>query len=107
MQVDLRSATELEKDELIHADVYQGFVNVGPPEQGTGVWEGPLWDEAMMEESLSEDFMGTGTGKGGDSRRRYFVSLIDESIYKKGVFQRLRRRHKVRIFFDAPLFSVL
>lgn len=32
----------------------------------------------------------------GERRRRYFVSLIDESIYKKGVFQRLRRRHKVR-----------
>lgn len=96
-QVDLRSATEVEQDELIHADIYRGFVNVGPPEQGTGVWEGPLWDVAMKEESNHrDDFMGTDTGKGGDSRRRYFVSLIDESIYKKGVFQRLRRRHKVR-----------
>lgn len=34
--------------------------------------------------------------EGGEARRRYFVSLIDESIYKKGVFQRLSRWHKVR-----------
>ncbi|CAN0464510.1 unnamed protein product, partial [Ectocarpus sp. 12 AP-2014] len=68
--VDLRSATELGHDELIHGDVYEGFVNVG-----------------------GGDHSGTGVSVG---LARYFVSLIDESIYKKGVFQRLRRRHKVR-----------
>lgn len=100
-QVDLRSGKELGKDELIHGDVYEGFVNVGGGEYGgTGVWEGPEWDEAVSEESVGAFLEGTsGEMAGKDqegSRRRYFVSLIDESIYKKGVFQRLRRRHKVR-----------
>lgn len=107
-QVDLRSATELGHDELIHGDIYDGFVNVGGGEHGgTGVWEGPAWDEAIVEESnetaalggASAVAAGTVNGDTGSERRRrrrrYFVSLIDESIYKKGVFQRLRRRHKV------------
>lgn len=111
LQVDLRSATELGHDELIHGDVYEGFVNVGGGEHGaTGVWEGPEWDEAIVEESVSSHGAAAtlggaaavlggavdGEDAGSDRRRRYFVSLIDESIYKKGVFQRLRRRHKVR-----------
>ena len=99
-QVDLRSATELGHDELIHGDIYEGFVNVGGGEHGgTGVWEGPAWDEAIVEESNETVAAGTIDGDAGSERRRrrrYFVSLIDESIYKKGVFQRLRRRHKVR-----------
>lgn len=99
-QVDLRSATELGHDELIHGDIYEGFVNVGRGEHGgTGVWEGPAWDEAIVEESNETVAAGTIDGDAGSERRRrrrYFVSLIDESIYKKGVFQRLRRRHKVR-----------
>lgn len=47
------------------------------------------------------------TGSEGKRRRRYFVSLIDESIYKKGVFQRLRRRHKVRVVGGSLLFRIL
>lgn len=103
-QVDLRSATELGRDELIHGDIYEGFVNVGGGEHGgTGVWEGPAWDEAILEES-NETASSGGAAAGLDRRkRRYFVSLIDESIYKKGVFQRLRRRHKVRVVCTTVL----
>ncbi len=115
-QVDLRSATELGGDELIHGDVYEGFVNIGGGEHGgTGVWEGPAWDEAVNEggaaaavtaaaaaaaaaaEAEAEAGLEAREEDMGSGRRRYFVSLIDESIYKKGVFQRLRRRHKVRM----------
>ncbi|CAM9714067.1 unnamed protein product, partial [Hapterophycus canaliculatus] len=107
--VDLRSGTELGKDELIHGDVYEGFVNVGGGEHGgTGVWEGPAWDEAILEESAGALSGGTSVeGKdGGGSRRRYFISLIDESIYKKGVFQRLSRRHKAAVMALAPATMV-
>jgi len=85
--------------------VYEGFVNIGGDEHGgTGVWEGPAWDEAVKEEGAAtttgaaeaEAGMAAQEEDMGSGRRRYFVSLIDESIYKKGVFQRLRRRHKVR-----------
>lgn len=104
-QVDLRSATEIERDELIHADVYEGFVTIGGDKPVS--WEGPAWDKVMAQR-INELFWGgkvevegseaEGEDIDGDpgARRRYFVSLIDESIYKKGVFQRLRRRHKVR-----------
>lgn len=110
--MDLRSNTELGKDEHIHGDIYEGFVNVGGGKYGaTGVWEGPAWDEAILEESIGGLLEGTSPAKvvekeiGEGPRRRYFISLIDESIYKKGVFQRLRRRHKVRAL--STLFLLL
>lgn len=125
-QVDLRSATELEKDQFIHAEVYRGFENVGNKDSDSntskrraasrytkdtlqGMWETqPAWSKAMFDE-VAEAFSNGDAGdaepldgedgnaeeEGGTSRRRYFVSLIDEGIYKKGVFQRLRGRHKV------------
>eukprot|EP00903_Cladosiphon_okamuranus_P008461 g8129.t1 len=107
--VDLRSATELGHDELIHGDVYEGFINVGGGEHGgTGVWEGPTWDEAIVEDS--NPAAGTVDGDTGSERRRrrrrYFISLIDESIYKKGVFQRLRRRHQAAVLALAPATMV-
>lgn len=91
-QVDLRSATELERDKLIHGGMYEGFVSVGG--LGTGVWEGQEWDQSGREEN-EKALPKTGNGDDGVLRKRYFVSLIDESVYKKGVFQRMRRRHKV------------
>ncbi|CAM9730061.1 unnamed protein product [Ectocarpus fasciculatus] len=125
--VDLRSATELGHDELIHGDVYEGFVNVGGGDHsGTGVSEGPGWDEAIQEEnnkalpvqskiggaSIGAEGAEEGVvveelnGGGSEKKRRYFVSLIDESIYKKGVFQRLRRRHKAAVLALAPATMV-
>lgn len=92
-QVDLRSARELEQDELIHGDMYEGFVNVWGADGGAGAWgAGGVWDEDVVEDEISSGATGGGLGS---RKRRYFVSLIDESIYRKGVFQRLRRRHKV------------
>ncbi|CAN0229905.1 unnamed protein product [Ectocarpus sp. 12 AP-2014] len=125
--VDLRSATELGHDELIHGDVYEGFINVGGGDHsGTGVSEGPAWDEAIQGESnealpVQGNAGGASAGAGGaeegvvveeddggglEKKRRYFVSLIDESIYKKGVFQRLRRRHKAAVLALAPATMV-
>lgn len=52
-------------------------------------------EDTVREEGNGACGDGGGGDGSGDSRRRYFVSLIDEGIYKKGVFQRLRRRHKV------------
>ena len=95
-QVDLRSATELGKDCSIDGYVYNGFVNIG---DGGAVWDGSTpSDEAAVGgrrdcgDGRREETKGSNTHCG---RRRYFVSLIDEDVYKKGVFQRLRRRHKV------------
>ena len=99
-QVDLRSAKELERDEFLHGDMYKGFVNVAGVDGRAGAWGGGgVWDEgAVQDENSSGAAVAVGGAAGGGKglrRRRYFVSLIDESIYRKGVFQRLRRRHKV------------
>ncbi|CAN0164739.1 unnamed protein product, partial [Laminaria digitata] len=109
--VDLRSATELERDELIHGDMYEGFVNVRDVDRGTGAWEGGcVWDEGAVEDGSSSGAVAAAAGavEGGEGlrRRRYFVSLIDESVYKKGVFQRLRRRHKAAVLALAPAAMV-
>ncbi|CAM9557151.1 unnamed protein product [Sphacelaria rigidula] len=72
------------------------------------------FDEGFLsgEEGQADPLM-NGAGKTVDgeeredgSKRRYFVSLIDESIYKKGVFQRLRRRHKAAVMALAPATMV-
>lgn len=131
-KVDLRSAKELERDELLHSDVYRGFENI----MGSQQWRAyknhqrerqqqprrsrednmptqlvpdtmeealPAFNKSMFTEMTGMFWNGDeGTAEPSDgedldrgSRRRFFVSLIDESIYRKGVFQRLRRRHKV------------
>lgn len=110
VQVDLRSATEIERDELIHAGVYDGFMTI--EDDDLRIWDGHTWDKTMARR-INELFCGGSVemeggeegdeprGVGGESKskskskRRYFVSLIDESVYKKAVFFRLRRRHKV------------
>ncbi|CAM9735002.1 unnamed protein product [Ascophyllum nodosum] len=101
--VDLRSATELGKDCSIDGYVYNGFVNIG---DGGAVWDGSTpSDEAAVGgrrdcgDGRREETKGSNTHCG---RRRYFVSLIDEDVYKKGVFQRLRRRHKAVVMALAP-----
>lgn len=104
--MDLRSATERGRDKLIDADVYKDFAIVHGEEAGSGggaVWDSVLtrrindllWGIGLELQAGGSDGHGEPAAEHGP-RRRYFVSLIDESVYKKGVFQRLRRRHKVR-----------
>ena len=37
----------------------------------------------------------------GEAKRRYFVSLMSESLIKKGVFFRLRKRVRVSTFIQT------
>lgn len=102
-QVDLRSLKEICRDELLHADVYRGFVNIGRHTL-TDALEHPTSDDSVVHAGVdrpggSEQVYVGDEEEGG--RRRYFVSLIDEGVYKKGVFQRMRKRQKVGVVGGA------
>ncbi|CAM9759972.1 unnamed protein product, partial [Choristocarpus tenellus] len=98
--IDLRSRTETMMDKQLHSHVYRDYVDVELNLRGRTSGEKAAWVWPG----------GRGVGGGGgnrsviqeDSRRRYFVSLIDESIYKKGIFQKLRKRHKAAVVALAP-----
>lgn len=86
--VDLRSQKEIAEDEHINSAVYSGFQDVNM-DKTSPVGEG--WEVLRDVE-------------GG--RRRYFVSLMDESIYRKGVFKRLRKRHKAKVLAAMPILQL-
>lgn len=98
-KIDLRSATELGNDVSIQSDIYNGFVSIG---DGSRLSNGYVAD-VEAGESNGDEGGGCFEEARQGSRRRYFVSLIDEGVYKKGVFQRLRRRYKVSAGSLLPL----
>jgi len=77
--IDLRSPAELEEDELLNdAKVYEGFRTYRyDKKKGAFVPDG-------------------GVEAGPGERKRYFVSLMSESLIKKGVFFRLRKRTRAQ-----------
>lgn len=91
--IDLRSPTEIEEDENIRASIYDGFKNYYYDKK-TGRFD------TDVETATSESSANMSTGSDGAVvKQRFFVSLIDESVIKKGIFKRLRKRTKVINFF--------
>ena len=82
--IDLRSPAELHEDEDINSDVYKGFQNFN-------------YDKKTM--SFVPDSSTDALSSSG--KKRYFISLMSESLIKKGVFFRLRKRLRV---FSVLLF---
>jgi protein tyrosine/serine phosphatase len=82
--IDLRSPAEVEEDVNIHGDVYQGF-------------------QTLNFDKKSSLFVADKNSQSVDGKRRYFISLMSESLIKKGVFLRLRKRRR----FQAVLLFLL
>lgn len=84
--IDLRSGPELDEDEhLDGGNVYAGF--------GKSVYDADRGAWVVDESAQSVD-----------GRMRYFISVMNESAVKKGIFLRLRKREKMQAFFWG-LFS--
>lgn len=95
--VDLRSPAEVEEDEHRHSKVYAGFHNfIYQKRQKEFV---PLVD-ASAPTSIE-------TVVDQNSKRRYLISLMSESLIKKGVFFRLRKRIRFKAvgLYLLSLFS--
>ena len=87
--IDLRSPAELEEDSLLHGSpVYEGMLNYDYDKKKQE------WKEAGItsngEIKAVDGMQGNGIG-----RKRFFVSLMSESLIKKGVFFRFRKRIRV------------
>jgi hypothetical protein len=75
--VDLRSPAEIHEDEELHAKVYEGFENFTYDKK----------QKAFLADSDSN--------VSASAKKRFFISLMSESLIKKGVFFRLRKRTRV------------
>ncbi len=74
--IDLRSPAELAEDEHLNSKVYEGFQNYRyNKKRGEFVPDGAV---------------------DANNKRRYFVSLMSESLIKKGIFFRLRKRTRAQ-----------
>ena len=103
--IDLRSNKELSEDaNIANAPIYEGFVDVKLGTLSAGKEkkrsrrkekeDGPSDPEAMA--AVAGSSREVSPTEPTDEYRRYFVSLMDESIYKRGVFKRLKKRHKAK-----------
>lgn len=89
------SPCKIEEDEHINSKVYAGFKDFSylkskncfvPMESNSNSQQ-----VANIEESIEKI-----------EKRRYFISLMSESLIKKGVFFRLRKR--IRVIFSILLY---
>lgn len=80
--VDLRSSTEHEDDENMNSKIYEGYQSIVYDRKANSL---------KAEESLS------GFGK------RFFIPLMSESLIKKGIFFRFRKRIKFLVMLIAPV----
>lgn len=84
VMIDLRSPAEVEEDENINGEVYQGF-------------------QTLNFDKKNKVFVADKNSHSIDGKRRYFISLMSESLIKKGVFLRLRKRRR----FQAVVLFLL
>lgn len=88
--IDLRSPAEIEEDDKINSSVYDGFCSYQYSKTHKG-----------FEVKDEKDLINT-----DGTRRRYFISLMSESLIKKGVFFRLRKRMRFKAI-GLYLLSIL
>jgi len=93
--VDLRSPKELEDDEMLHTStVYDGCMNYRYDKK-MQEWKE---DGVTLNGALAKDPSAQNNG-----RKRFFVSLMSESLIKRGVFFRFRKRIRVSCNHSQPL----
>jgi protein tyrosine/serine phosphatase len=85
--VDLRSTPEHHEDIGLYSEIYKGAQSVAYNRK-LNSWE-------KNETTTSEE-----------GKMRYFVSLMDESVIRKGVFDRLKKRSKLAVFGLLPLSKI-
>lgn len=95
--VDLRSPKELEDDEMLHTStVYDGCMNYRYDKK-MQEWKE---DGVTLNGALAKDPSAQNNG-----RKRFFVSLMSESLIKRGVFLRFRNRIRVSCPFRSNKLS--
>lgn len=88
--IDLRSQAEIDEDEHINADIYNGFQSYAYNKK-TRTFNADTGKATTATTAIASTAMSTGVEK-----KRYFISLMSESLIKKGVFFRLRKRIRVK-----------
>eukprot|EP01039_Chlorochromonas_danica_P002444 gene2444-2678_t len=78
--IDLRSDDELEKDSELFGGIYEGFANY-------------FYNRKL------QCLVHTGPPLDVSPKKRIYISLMDESLIKREVFKRLRKRHKLLSLF--------
>jgi protein tyrosine/serine phosphatase len=81
--IDLRSQPELEEDEGLNSEVYEGF--------GRSVYD-PKSNVWAVDDSESVH-----------GKMRYFISVMSESVVMRGIFFRLRKRDKAQVLLWKAL----
>jgi len=79
--IDLRSDKELEEDEHLNSKIYEGCTNY-------------YYDKRSDQFQISKDPKEIAIG----NKKRFFISLMSESLIKKGTFFRLSTRSKLKVF---------
>jgi len=74
--LDLRSELEHHEDENLNSKIYEGF-------------------QSLRYQKGSSEFKVDDSSANPDGKKRYFISLMNESLLKKGVFFRLRKRSRL------------
>ena len=75
--IDLRSPAELEEDEHLNSKIYDGF-------------------QTYRYDKRQKLFSPEAEKPGTNGRKRFFISLMSESLIKKGIFFRLRKRDRAQ-----------
>ncbi|CAN0199696.1 unnamed protein product, partial [Phaeothamnion confervicola] len=117
--VDLRSDEELFMDESLKSNLYEGFEDIFWPGKtasaaaaAVAVAEAAAGAAAAAAEAAAATATETETAAAKETsataaavtpprRLRYFVSLVNESIIKRGIFWRLRKLHKAAVLLWA------
>lgn len=76
------SIWKIHEDEGLNSKIYEGF------------------QKYQFDKSSKVFIPDAATAVEGEMKKRYFVSLMSESLIKKGVFFRLRKRVRVSFIFD-------
>lgn len=79
--IDLRSDKEHEEDEYLNSKVYNGF-------------------QSFHYDRKEKHFT---TNDAEAPRKRFFISLMSESLIRNGVFTRLKKRNMLKVFLWAPI----
>ena len=82
--IDLRSPAELAEDEHLDSKIYDGF-------------------QTYRYDKRQKLFSPEAEKPGTNGRKRFFISLMSESLIKKGIFFRLRKRDRAQ----SGLFTYL
>lgn len=78
---------KIHEDEGLNSKIYEGF-------------------QKYQFDKSSKVFVADATANGEELKKRYFVSLMSESLIKKGVFFRLRKRVRVSLLFFLCIFFI-